>query len=167
MNAQLAQQLSWLSPQAAVLKDMRRGLEKESLRMTPTGHLAQSIHPEGLGAALTHPYITTDYSEALIELITPATKSIDETLTFLEDLHSYTYQHLGDERLWLNSMPCMIGLEDESIPLAYYGESNIGKLKTLYRHGLGIRYGRKMQTIAGIHYNLSFPHRVLASMANR
>jgi glutamate--cysteine ligase len=101
MNAQLAQQLSWLSPQAAVLKDMRRGLEKESLRMTPTGHLAQSIHPEGLGAALTHPYITTDYSEALIELITPATKSIDETLTFLEDLHSYTYQHLGDERLWL------------------------------------------------------------------
>jgi glutamate--cysteine ligase len=157
MNAQLAQQLAWLSPQASVLKNMRRGLEKESLRMTPTGHLAQSIHPEGLGAALTHPYITTDYSEALIELITPATKSIDETLTFLEDLHSYTYQHLGDERLWLNSMPCMIGLEDESIPLAYYGESNIGKLKTLYRHGLGIRYGRKMQTIAGIHYNLSFP----------
>ena len=79
MNAQLAQQLAWLSPQASV-KNMRRGLEKESLRMTPTGHLAQSIHPEGLGAALTHPYITTDYSEALIELITPATKSIDETL---------------------------------------------------------------------------------------
>ncbi|MDO8417961.1 MAG: glutamate--cysteine ligase [Agitococcus sp.] len=157
MNAQLAQQLAWLSPQASVLKNMRRGLEKESLRMTPTGHLTQSRHPDGLGAALTHPYITTDYSEALIELITPATKSIDETLTFLEDLHSYTYQHLGDERLWLNSMPCMIGLEDESIPLAYYGESNIGKLKTLYRHGLGIRYGRKMQTIAGIHYNLSFP----------
>ena len=83
MNAQLAQQLAWLSPQASVLKNMRRGLEKESLRMTPTGHLAQSLHPDGLGAALTHPYITTDYSEALIELITPATKSIDETLTFL------------------------------------------------------------------------------------
>ncbi len=157
MNAQLSQQLSWLSPQALVLKNMRRGLEKESLRMTLDGRLAQSRHPYALGSTLTHPYITTDYSEALIELITPATKSIDETLTFLEDLHSFTYQHLGEERLWLNSMPCMIGLDDAGIPLAYFGESNIGKLKTLYRHGLGIRYGRKMQTIAGIHYNLSFP----------
>ncbi|MBK6757067.1 MAG: glutamate--cysteine ligase [Moraxellaceae bacterium] len=157
MNAQLTQQLSWLSPQAAVLKNMRRGLEKESLRMSANGHLAQSEHPKGLGAALTHPYITTDYSEALIELITPATKSIDETLNFLDELHRFTYQQLGSERLWLNSMPCMVGLDDENIPLAYYGESNIGKLKTLYRHGLGVRYGRKMQTIAGIHYNLSFP----------
>lgn len=157
MNAQLAQQLSWLSPQAAVLKNMRRGLEKESLRMSKNGYLSQSPHPTGLGAALTHPYITTDYSEALIELITPATKSINETLTFLDELHSFTYQHLDQERLWLNSMPCMIGLDDTNIPLAYYGESNIGKLKTLYRHGLSIRYGRKMQTIAGIHYNLSFP----------
>lgn len=157
MNTQLAQQLSWLSPQASVLKNMRRGLEKEALRMTPDGHISQSRHPYALGSTLTHPYITTDYSEALIELITPATKSIDETLTFLEDLHSFTYQHLGQERLWLNSMPCMIGLDDANIPLAYYGESNIGKLKTLYRHGLGVRYGRKMQTIAGIHYNLSFP----------
>lgn len=157
MNAQIAQQLAWLSPQASVLKNMRRGLEKETLRMTPDGHLASTPHPKGLGSALTHPYITTDYSEALLELITPATKSIEETLTFLDDLHRFTYQYLDQERLWLNSMPCMIGLDDESIPLAYYGESNIGKLKTLYRQGLGIRYGRKMQTIAGIHYNLSFP----------
>ena len=157
MNAQLQQQLSWLSPQATVLKNMRRGLEKEALRMSKDGMISQTEHPRALGSALTHPHITTDYSEALIELITPATKSIDETLDFLEDLHRFCYQNMGEERLWLNSMPCMIGLEDSQIPLAYYGESNIGKLKTLYRHGLGVRYGRKMQTIAGIHYNLSFP----------
>ena len=141
----------------ARLAGIRRGIEKESLRALPGGGLALTPHPAALGSALTHPHITTDYSEALLELITPATESIGETLGFLDDLHTYVYRHLGEERLWLNSMPCMIGLDDERIPLAQYGTSNIGRLKTLYRHGLGIRYGRKMQTIAGIHYNLSFP----------
>ncbi|MDO8331007.1 MAG: glutamate--cysteine ligase [Fluviicoccus sp.] len=157
MQSHLTQQLTWLSPQPHVLKGMLRGLEKETLRMSPDGMIAQTPHPQALGSALTHPHITTDYSEALLELITPATESIDETLGFLDDLHTYVYKHLDEERLWLNSMPCMIGLDDEQIPLAQYGTSNIGRLKTLYRHGLGIRYGRKMQTIAGIHYNLSFP----------
>ncbi len=157
MHSHLTQQLAWLSPQPHVLRGMLRGLEKETLRMSPDGMISQKPHPRALGSALTHPHITTDYSEALLELITPATESIGETLGFLDDLHTYVYRHLDEERLWLNSMPCMIGLDDEQIPLAQYGTSNIGRLKTLYRHGLGIRYGRKMQTIAGIHYNLSFP----------
>ena len=125
----------------------------------PTGHVAlssslaagrsvssaQTPHPAALGSALTHPWITTDYSEALIELITPPTGSIDETLGFLEDLHRFVYAHIGDEQLWVNSMPCLLG-EDSDIPLAQYGTSNIGRMKTLYRRGLGVRYGRKMQT---------------------
>ncbi len=152
----LDQALNWLSPAAHTLQGMRRGLEKESLRITPEGRLAGTAHHAALGSALTHPYITTDYSEALIELITPATTSIAETLGFLDDIHRYVYASMGDEQLWVNSMPCVLG-PDESIPLAQYGSSNIGRMKTLYRHGLGLRYGRKMQTIAGIHYNLSFP----------
>lgn len=156
MDAVLARELEWLTPQATVLTGMRRGLEKESLRVQPDGHLAQTPHPAAFGSALTHPSITTDYSEALIELITPATTSIAETLGFLDDVHRFIYAHLGDEQLWVNSMPCILG-EDDSIPLAQYGRSNIGRMKTLYRRGLGVRYGRRMQTIAGIHYNLSFP----------
>lgn len=136
---------------------INRGIEKESLRVTPEGRLAQTDHPAGLGSALTHPYITTDYSEALLELITPVSKSIDECLDFLADLHTYTYTNLPrNERLWVSSMPCLLE-RDEQIPLARYGNSNIGKLKTLYREGLGHRYGRVMQTIAGIHYNFSMP----------
>ena len=134
----------------------RRGLEKESLRVQPDGHLAKTPHASAFGSALMHPYITTDYSESLLELITPATGSIAETLGFLDDLHRFIYAHLGDEELWVNSMPCILG-DDDSIPLAQYGSSNIGRMKTLYRRGLGVRYGRRMQTIAGIHYNLSFP----------
>ena len=134
-----------------------RGIEKESLRVTTKGHLAQSEHPAGLGSALAHPYITTDFSESLMELITPATDSIDGCLNFLADLHTYTYSQLpADERLWVSSMPCQLEGDDD-IPLARYGSSNIGRMKTLYREGLGHRYGRVMQTIAGIHYNFSMP----------
>lgn len=156
MDATLSHALTWLAPEASRLSGMRRGLEKESLRIDATGHLAQTPHHAAFGSALTHPWITTDYSESLIELITPATLSIAETLGFLDDTHRFVYGALGDEQLWVNSMPCILG-EDDSIPLAQYGHSNIGRMKTLYRHGLGVRYGRKMQTIAGIHYNLSFP----------
>ncbi len=136
---------------------INRGIEKESLRVGRNGHLALTPHPEALGSALTHPYITTDYSEALIELITPVSDSIDDTLGFLTDLHKYVYYHLPEgELLWTSSMPCLVE-NDQQIPLAQYGSSNIGRLKTLYREGLGHRYGRLMQTIAGIHYNFSMP----------
>lgn len=136
---------------------IRRGIEKESLRVTHQGYLAQTPHPACLGSTLTHPHITTDYSEALLELITPVSTSIEGTLSFLHDLHTYTYSVLPEgERLWVSSMPCLVE-SDEQIPLARYGNSNIGRLKTLYREGLGHRYGRAMQTIAGIHYNFSMP----------
>lgn len=136
---------------------IQRGIEKESLRVTPEGRLAQTPHPQELGSALTHPYITTDYSEALVELITPVSDSIEECLSFLEDLHKFVYDRLPEgERLWGSSMPCLLESE-EQIPLAQYGSSNMGRLKTLYREGLGHRYGRLMQTIAGIHYNFSMP----------
>ena len=153
---QLAHRLQLLSQRdhQHVLQHLIRGIEKESLRVTPQGRLAQTPHPEALGAAMTHPEITTDYSEALLEFITPALPSVTDVLQRLDLLHRYTYRHIGDELLWVNSMPCV--LEDESgIPLARYGSSNVGRMKTLYREGLGHRYGRLMQTIAGIHYNFS------------
>jgi len=136
---------------------INRGIEKESLRVTSNGRLAQTSHPSTLGSALSHPYITTDFSEALLELITPVNNSISESLSFLSDLHTYTYANLPqNEKLWVSSMPCIVE-QDSQIPLAQFGSSNIGRLKTLYREGLGHRYGRLMQTISGIHYNFSMP----------
>lgn len=144
------------SDAAATLTAIRRGIEKESLRITGNGEIAQTPHPVQLGSALTHPHITTDYSEALLEFITPPSTELHQPIEFLERLHRYTYQHIGDELLWVNSMPCKIG-SDENVPVADYGSSNVGRMKHIYRVGLGHRYGRKMQTIAGIHYNFSFP----------
>ncbi len=140
----------------SALEKIRRGIEKESLRIENRGQIAQTPHPSALGSALTHPNITTDYSEALLEFITPPFYNISSTLNFLYNLHTYTYSHIGDELLWVNSMPCRINSEQE-IPIADYGTSNSGRMKHIYRIGLGHRYGRSMQTIAGIHYNVSLP----------
>ncbi|MDH5394862.1 MAG: glutamate--cysteine ligase [Gammaproteobacteria bacterium] len=131
------------------------GLEKETLRVTPEGGLSQSPHPSGLGAALTHPHITTDYSEALLEIVTPALNDIPAVLKFLENTQQFIYSQLDEELLWATSMPCVVAGET-SIPLARYGTSNAGLMKTVYRRGLGLRYGRVMQVIAGVHFNYSF-----------
>ena len=131
-----------------------KGIEKESLRITPEGSISQLAHPVRLGAALTHPHITTDYSEALLELITPALSDGSEMLGFVTDLHQYVCTNIGDELLLAASMP--IGdLRDPAIPIAEYGSSNVGRMKRIYRQGLSYRYGRCMQVIAGIHFNYS------------
>ena len=135
---------------------LQRGLEKESLRVNAHGKLAQTPHPKALGSALTHPIITTDYSEALLEFVTPIHTEVDTLLQELANIHHYTYQHIGDEKLWVNSMPCVVEGE-ENIPIACYGRANVAKMKEAYRRGLGHRYGRLMQTIAGIHFNFSMP----------
>lgn len=142
-----------------LLTQLQHGLEKEGLRVTPTGHIAQSAHPKGLGSALTHSEITTDYSEALLEFITPVFQDTDLMLSHLSDLHRFSYEVMPDELIWCASMPCDISGEDE-IPIAFYGDSNIGRLKHIYRVGLQHRYGKMMQTIAGIHYNFSLPEQL-------
>ncbi|WP_372782311.1 glutamate--cysteine ligase [Litorivivens sp.] len=148
--------LAALNRHVASLRGIRRGIEKESLRINTAGELARTPHPSALGSALTHPEITTDFSEALLEFITPVSTSIDDTLDHLDQIHRWTYANLGEEMLWPGSMPCLLG-PDDSIPVAQYGSSNVARMKTLYRLGLGQRYGRRMQTISGIHYNFSVP----------
>jgi glutamate--cysteine ligase len=138
----------------ASLAQIRRGIEKESLRARPDGALAMTPHPAGLGAALTHPNITTDFSESQLELITGVHADADACLQELSQIHRFVFEHIGDELLWGSSMPCKLP-EDDAIPLGRYGTSNVGRMKTVYRMGLSYRYGRRMQTISGIHYNFS------------
>lgn len=141
------------------LKGMSCGIEKESLRAQPSGALALTPHPLALGSALTHPSITTDFSESQVELVTGVHKSVQAALEELTQIHQFTYhsmQAVGDEMLWVSSMPCGLPT-DETIPVARFGSSNVGRAKSVYRLGLSHRYGRRMQTISGIHYNWSFP----------
>ncbi len=141
---------------AALLGHGLIGLEKESLRVAAQGGIAMTPHPRALGSALTHPWLTTDYSEALLEFITPAYDDALLALDYLADLHTYVYQHLEGEGLWATSMPCIVQGEAQ-IPVGEYGSSNAGRMKHIYRVGLGHRYGRVMQVIAGVHFNYSVP----------
>jgi glutamate--cysteine ligase len=143
-------------PPHDVLRELRRGIEKESLRVRPDGMLATTPHPAKLGSALTHPFVTTDFSESQVELITAVHTSAKACLDELTEIHQIVYRAMGDELLWAASMPCRLPPDDD-IPLGRYGTSNVGRAKTVYRMGLSHRYGRRMQTISGIHYNFSLP----------
>jgi len=153
----LQQRLSLLtsSEMEEALAASKIGLEKESLRVLPEGGIAQTPHPVAWGSALTNPVITTDFSEALAELVTPPCDSVTEVIQSLDDIQNFIYRNLDNEILWATSMPCVVAGET-SIPLARYGSSNAATMKTAYRRGLGLRYGRAMQVIAGVHFNYSF-----------
>ena len=151
---ELQERLRSVSPVG--LTGIRRGIEKESLRVAPSGALALTPHPAALGSALTHPQITTDFSESQVELVTGAHAGVQACLDELTQIHQFAYRAIGDEMLWVASMPCRLPTDD-AIPIGRYGTSNVGTAKSVYRTGLGHRYGRRMQTISGIHYNWSMP----------
>ena len=150
----LQQRLDALPREA--LKGLRRGIEKESLRVRPDGTLATTLHPVLLGSTLTHPFITTDFSESQLELITGVHVSAGSCLKELTEIHQFVYRAVGNEVLWCASMPCSLP-GDDAIPIGRYGSSNVGRAKSVYRTGLAHRYGRRMQMISGIHYNFSLP----------
>lgn len=137
---------------------IKRGIERETLRVNTDGTLALTPHNKSLGSALTHPLITTDFSESLLEFITPPSEEIETTLAQLADIHRFVIKHIDNEQLWPGSMPCFISNE-QHIPLANYGHSNVGRMKTLYRKGLHNRYGSMMQAISGVHFNFSLPEK--------
>ncbi len=132
------------------------GIEKESLRVSKDGSISQEPHPEAYGSPLTNPAITTDFSEALVELVTEPFDSADKALNELAKIQHFVNHHLTpNERFWPASMPCILR-GHTNIPIAQYGSSNLGIMKTVYRRGLANRYGSVMQAIAGIHFNYSF-----------
>ncbi|MGE5168874.1 MAG: glutamate--cysteine ligase [Rudaea sp.] len=151
---------------AGTLARLRRGIEKESLRVRRDGALATTPHPPALGAALTHPHITTDFSESQLELITGVHSTVSECARELTQIHQFVYRHIGDELLWASSMPCRLPA-DGDIPVGRYGTSNLGRMKTVYRLGLAERYGRRMQAISGVHYNFSLPDAAMQELQGK
>jgi glutamate--cysteine ligase len=152
-----------LAPPREALARPLRGIEKESLRVRPDGTLDTAPHPRALGSALTHPHVTTDFCESQLELITGIQPDAASCLRELTAIHQFVYRHVGDDALWASSMPCRLPADD-AIPIGQYGRSNVGKLKTVYRTGLARRYGSRMQTISGVHYNVSLPDAAMAAL---
>ena len=146
------------------IKFSQRGIEKENLRSSNRS-ISLRAHPKAYGSSLTNSRITTDFSEALIELVTGPNKDLNNCLKELEDIVYFCLKNT-DEDFWPASIP--MSIEDEAtIPIADYGNSNSGRLKKLYRVGLSHRYGSMMQTVSGIHYNFSFDDRLFEQWAKK
>ena len=114
-----------------VIDSCKVGFEKESLRVI-NSRISQNIHPESLGSALCNNYITTDFSEAQTELVTPPFRDKIQGLKFLEGIHHFVSCNIEDEILWPFSMPPLID-DEKDIPIANYGSSNLGLFKRRYR----------------------------------
>ena len=145
-----------LASNLTLLSDIQRGVEKEGLRVNQAAYLTATAHPTALGSTLCNSHITTDYAEALLELITVPHSSIEELHDELQHLHQFVARHIDNEVMWNQSMPAHLPPEAD-IPIGWYGESNTGMFKHIYRRGLAERYGKRMQCIAGVHYNYSLP----------
>lgn len=156
MIEDISKKIAWLENNPIVLKNINRGIEREALRIKKNGSFSDISHPKSLGAPLTHQWITTDFSENLLEFITPTSNSINYLLNFLTDLHSFVAYKINSERIWPFSIPYLYD-RSTNIKIAEYGTSNIAKIKTLYRQGLKSRYGDLVNTISGVHYNFSLP----------
>ena len=134
------------------------GLEKENIRVDQRGNLAQTPHPKIFGNKLKHPYITTDFSESQVEMITPPLPEIGQAIGFLETIHDIVSLELKDEYLWPQSIPPILPA-DQQIPIAEYGEE--GKEAREYREFLAQKYGPKNQLFSGIHFNFSYSEKLL------
>ncbi|WP_017221928.1 glutamate--cysteine ligase [Moritella dasanensis] len=158
MNVTFESLISKLSEPSNIqsLNGITRGIERECLRVNTAGDLSQNDHPAAFGSALSHQHITTDYSESLLEFITPVSDSAATAQQQLSDIHRHVAKNMDGELFWPSSMPCQVNDEND-IPLAKYGTSNTGKMKHTYRIGLKHRYGSSMQIISGLHYNVSLP----------
>ena len=139
------------------------GIEKESLRVS-NSTISEFPHHENLGSALCNQYITTDFSESQLELITPPLANGNEVIEFLDSIHHFVTNNIHDEILWPFSFPPLIKSE-ELIHIANYGSSNQALFKTTYREGLSLRYGKLMQTISGVHYNYSLSSSIWDSLS--
>lgn len=137
----------------------RFGLEKENIRVNKEGRIALTPHPNIFGVKAENPYITADFSESQIEMITPAFDSIEETYHFLEALHDIVSLELNDEYLWPSSNPPVLPDED-IIPIADMGD----KGQNEYRFNLAAKYDRKKLCLSGIHFNFSFQESFLKKL---
>lgn len=125
------------------------GLEREGLRINQDGKLAQTPHPQAFGNRNFHPTIQTDFSEQQLELITPIATSTKEARRFLAaitDVAGRTIQK--NEAIWPLSMPPK--LSPAEIQIAHLEND----FERHYRESLAKKYGKTLQAISGIHYNV-------------
>ena len=83
----------------------RRGSSARRCASHRPGEWPRARTPRQLGTALSNPHVTTDYSEALLELVTPTFRGKRALTHYLGEPAPLVVRRLGDEVLWAASMP--------------------------------------------------------------
>lgn len=145
------------------LTQNRMGLERETLRVNQSGEVVSTPHPRAIGHKLSHPEITVDFSEGLLELVSKPSVGYAAVRQDMQRLHAWVARNLQPGELyWGLSMPPPA--REEQIEIADFGPSASGRMKQIYRQGLASRYGKIMQIISGVHFNFSFDPRFIDTM---
>lgn len=139
------------------------GIERETLRVYKDGNIAQSLHPEVFGSKNDNPYITTDFAESQMEVITPPLNTPEQVYDFTNALYDISVSEIGEEYLWPQSMPSIVP-DDNDIKVAKYDDDEKGNSAHEYRKNLIKKYGGKRQLICGIHYNFSFDENLMRKL---
>ncbi|MFA8299829.1 MAG: bifunctional glutamate--cysteine ligase GshA/glutathione synthetase GshB [Hyphomicrobiales bacterium] len=140
------------------------GIEKESLRVDKEAKLSSNNHPKCFGNKGDHPFITTDFAESQVEMITPPRPSILEAHQFLETIQDVVNENIGDELLWPQSAPCLLPPSNE-IKIAHFSADH--QEKNDYRNQLAEIYGKERQMISGIHFNFSLSEELIQHLAKK
>lgn len=138
------------------------GMEKENVRVTYDGKIACSEHPKAFKSKIDNPYITIDYAESQVEVITPTFSSMQKSYDFLTDLTTIVNQELTNECLWVNSMPPII---NQKVKIGQFNNDEKGIKAMNYRSYLKDKYGLNKQLLSGVHFNFSFSDKFLQEIA--
>ena len=137
------------------------GIEREALRVDKNGELSKKPHPKVFGGKMDNKYVTVDFAESQVEMITPVISSLNELYAFLERLYDYVCLNIEDEYLWPQSMPA---ISPSYIKVADFDSSSKGIEARKYRDYLVEKYGSKKQLISGIHFNFSFNENIISKL---
>ena len=129
------------------------GIEREGLRTTKNGHLANTPHPKVFGNRNTNAFVTTDFGAAQLELRTTPCPSTRECYEKLLNVTNVVLEELrkAGEYLWPYSMPCIL----PNIENFNFGEYGDNVKEHEYEMYLYKKYGYEMYCMSGIHLNFS------------
>ena len=139
-------------------KTCKFGIEKETLRVLENGTIANTKHP--LKNKFKNPYITIDFGEQQIELISKIHNSISNAINEIKLLTSILYRQMNkNEYLWNYSMP-----------IGKYSIKNMA-----WGKGPAIEYRKKLlktssvskQLISGIHFNWSLSNEFTKKLSDK
>lgn len=145
----------------ALWHDNTFGLEIEQHRINGQARLSRHPYPSEFGSRKTHPYLQSDFTDTMMELVTEPAHSTKQVLENMRVVQQVLYDHLKpDESIWPFSMPPKL-VEDD---LQFAHENFTRDWYQDYRDHLEEKYGIYHEIICGTHINFSLNPQLIETL---